>query len=674
MKSIERRNFLRYSVAAAVALPGIVSLTGCGGGGGGGSVPSTATLSAADTEVSAISTLQSSNDVQRTQTSQATSALLTAPVPAGLMLASVGTSLATPSDLFLKYQSGELKLNTYTTATSKWVKPNIYVDQSTVWSNYMASHSDTYTQSKIQLTKLQASLRLLGEKKKTATQASGMLASAAVGTNTALDAALATFNTAIVNFKALNFGAVALNGLTLSVQGVFVILDALKTSTNGYSYITLALSAIEGLLKWIETKSLASFSFVTRTDIALSMAKLSIAVMSAMAIASLEKVKKSTVALSGAVAGMSTQDEQKLSAFLQSVSLQSQLVLTLTYFINGVMGNISTATQARADALAIAINNPDGTYTLTAEDLALIDQLKQQSIVLAAVGLVMKTLVGFYQSGFSAVASTDVLTTDAQTYALLFTNPISSYDTIFSGFTSTNFASLFANNATIQQLMTDLAALNPTIALTVPVDAAAATTSAEVGVASFTSQLLSGLATGSFPSNTATQAALFTNNMAEMAYNFSMTGMGYAYNFAMTGMNYGYLFASRGEEVGLMADRILWMAVQIGQMSDRIGEMADRIVYTEQLIVYTEMLILDFGLLIYGGMKQISNTMLMGMAIVFDRQWYSPSTSDPILTVISDMTKQMLTNMQEYEKTVLTNQITLRETTLKALNWIQGAY
>jgi hypothetical protein len=674
MKSLERRNFLRYSVAAAVALPGMVSLTGCGGGGGGGSSPTTTSaLSVVDTEVSKISVLQNSFDVPPSGT---TSSLMltsasTSTETVNLMLTSASNTIS--SDLFSKFQAGALKLNNYSTSNYSSFEPNVYVDQSAVWVNYLANHDLAYTQAKDQLAKLKAGLRLYGYKKSTST-ISGIQASATVGTNTALDAALATFNTAIVNFKALNFGAVALDSLTLSVQGALLVFDALKGSTNGYSYITLALSAIEGLLKWIETKSLASFSFVTRTDIALSMAKLSIAVMSVMAIASLEKVKQSTVALNGAVAGMSTQDEQKLSAFLQSVSLQSQLVLTLTYFINGVMGNISTATQARADALAIAIADPNEVYTLTTEDRILIDQLKQQSIVLAAVGLVMKTLVGFYQSGFSAVASTDALQADAQTYALLFTNPISSYDTIFSGFTSTNFASLFANNTTIQQLMTQLATLNPTIALTVPTDAPAATTSAEVGVASFTSQLLSGLATGSFPSNTATQAALFTNNMAEMAYNFSMTGMGYAYNFAMTGMNYGYLFASRGEEVGLMADRILWMAVQIGQMSDRIGEMADRIVYTEQLIVYTEMLILDFGLLIYGGMKQISNTMLMGMAIVFDRQWYTPSTSDPILTVISDMTKQMLTNMQEYELTVLDNQNKLRETTLKALNWIQGAY
>ncbi len=169
---------------------------------------------------------------------------------------------------------------------------------------------------------------------------------------------------------------------------------------------------------------------------------------------------------------------------------------------------------------------------------------------------------------------------------------------------------------------------------------------------------------------TSSDAATFATHMADLAYQFTSQMEQDAYHFAMQGMEYGYLFASRGEEVGLMADRVLWMAVQIGVMADRIGQMADRIVYTEQLIVYTEMLILDFGLLIYGGMKQISNTMLMGMAIIFDCQWYTPSTSDPILTVISDMTQTMLTNMQEYEKIVLNNQLALQTITQDALKWL----
>lgn len=140
-----------------------------------------------------------------------------------------------------------------------------------------------------------------------------------------------------------------------------------------------------------------------------------------------------------------------------------------------------------------------------------------------------------------------------------------------------------------------------------------------------------------------------------------------AYNFAMQGMEYGYLFASRGEEVGVMADRILWMAVQIGLMADRIGEMADRIVYTAQLIVYTEILILDFGILIYGVIKQITNLILTGLAIIFDREWYSPASEDIILDTINSNVTQMLSQMQEYSLAVLANQQVLRQLTIDSL-------
>jgi len=173
-----------------------------------------------------------------------------------------------------------------------------------------------------------------------------------------------------------------------------------------------------------------------------------------------------------------------------------------------------------------------------------------------------------------------------------------------------------------------------------------------------------------FSAQTETDAYNFATHMADLAYGFTMKIEDDAYNFAFQGMEWGYLFASRGEEVGLMADRILWMAVQIGQMADRIGEMADRIVYTEQLIVYTEMLILDFGLLIYGGMKMITNLMLTGMALVLDREWYTPTAEDQILTLIGGTMSQMMENMQAYALAVLANQNVLRETTLSAMEWV----
>jgi hypothetical protein len=109
------------------------------------------------------------------------------------------------------------------------------------------------------------------------------------------------------------------------------------------------------------------------------------------------------------------------------------------------------------------------------------------------------------------------------------------------------------------------------------------------------------------------------------------------------------------------------MAVQIGVMADRIGEMADRIVYTEQLIVYTEILILDFGMLIYGFGSQITNLILTGMALILDREWYTPDSNDIVLDTINSNVMVMIAQMQEYALAVLNHQTELRELTLAAL-------
>lgn len=170
-----------------------------------------------------------------------------------------------------------------------------------------------------------------------------------------------------------------------------------------------------------------------------------------------------------------------------------------------------------------------------------------------------------------------------------------------------------------------------------------------------------------FSSQLAEDAAEFATHLADLAYEFTIDIEQDAFEFAMQGMEYGYLFASMGEEVGVMADRILWMAVQIGIMADRIGEMADRIVYTEQLIVYTEILIVDFGILIYGFGKNLINMVLTGMALIMDREWYTPETEDYILESINTNIVQMLEQMHEYSLEVLSHQSELRELTLASL-------
>lgn len=630
---MKRREFLRYSVAAAVTIPGIISLSGCGGGGGGGSTP--ASLNSADTQVSLISSEQSKNDALHTESSSSSNSLLTqSSTQAGAMLTSAAL-LTQPSDLFSKFQKNELKL--------KPASDGIYFDSSTLWKNYLDSHTLAYEQSRAQLDKLKASLRLYGYKQKTGVQSGAIQASVALTGNSVVDGMLTELNTIIVNVLKGDITAAAMDALRLSFEAVNLGLKTLLTNdlAKKFAYTTLMYLGIEKVMKYVQEKSTSSLSFTTNTDVMVSIAKLTVAVISALSIASIEKLNTaSNTQASATTTSLSTEEQQQLNAFLQASSLQSQMILTLTELTKNVMNSVSNATQAKVNALA-AITASDTSYVLSDEDHALIASLKQQSLILGALGLVMKVLLNFYQAGLSGVNVSDTLQADAETFAFLFSDTDNVQNPI------TQFS--------LSQLLSDLAALN-----FAPLSSVTPTTPT---------------ASSGFASDTAALAANFTTHMADLAYQFTMKIEDDAYTFAMKGMEYGYLFASRGEEVGLMADRILWMAVQIGVMADRIGEMADRIVYTEQLIVYTEMLILDFGLLIYGGMKQISNVMLMGMAIVFDRQWYAnATTTDPILTIISTMTKQMLTNMQEYELAVIANQKTLRETTMKALDWIKGEY
>lgn len=612
---MERRKFLRYSVAAAVALPGIVSLNGCGGGGGSVVPATTVSASATDTSVASISSLQSTGSVQQTQVSLASANLLTAPssTPASLSLTSVSS-------------------NTFV-STAPVFSNNTAVLPSSIptWQAYLDQNNSAYTEATNQITKLKASLRLHGYKQKTSGQAgvqsAAALQLASATTNTVLDSLVESLTT-------LSLSSITINLFTATIEGVIAVIQVADGAVN-YSYATAAFDAIEKILKWIQEKSLSNISLASNTDIVLSLGKMSIAVVSALGIAGLKKLEQAATT-QVAAAALTTQEQQELQALLQAASLQSQLILTLTSFIDSVMTNIMTSTQERIDTLATASN---GTYTLTDDDNAFIASLNGQSLILGSLGIVMKILANVYPSG----TDTQTVGVDAQTFAFLFNTP--EIENLVS-------------NVTFSQMADALTGLGLTTGSTPTITTPSVTAPDYLAAA------------GDMP----TQAVLFASHMADLAYAFTTKTENDAYTFAMQGMEYGYLFASRGEEVGLMADRILWMAVQIGAMADRIGEMADRIVYTEQLIVYTEMLILDFGLLIYGGMKQISNVMLMGMAIVFDRQWYTPSSEDQIVTVIGGMTQQMLANMQEYELTVLNNQVALRESTLKALDWISGDY
>lgn len=641
----KRRSFLKLSALTALAMQTPFLFTGCGGGGGGSGGGSSASATGLDAQLAAISAQQAQNDTlhQQSSNSSATTVGATQPYPSQTAVA-----LATPEPtysptLFTAFAASTLKLNinplnqTSGSITTTYPLANdLYLPQASVWSDYVSANKTAYDKATAQLNNLKMALTKYGQKTGVVAQSSTVVAQTSL-TLTSVDTSSLT--TAINAFKALNLStvtidvfAVAVNGLILAIDAVVFLIQALMTNNavSGNAAAVVAFNAIEGILKWIESNSVNALNNVNLTTtggIIAGIAKISVVALSALSIANLQKIQNTVTTSSQTSVASVTTDQQQILAFLAANQVQSQLILTLSTWVQNIMTN-----NVNSVSTLVSNVNGDPSYTLTTADTALIASLKQQSTVLSVLGLVMQALVYMYSSNTDATQ----LGSDAQSNVNIVANP------------DTNFTSYI--NGVISGTTTN------------------------TDIASVITALFSAL-NSSATSPTSTPSG-FVTDMATMAYNFTMKIENDAYNFATLGMTYGYLFASQGESVGLMADRILFMSVQIGQMADRIGEMADRIVYTEQLIVYTEMLIQNFGLMMYGGMGTISNTMLTGLAIIFDRQWYTPTSTanDPIVASITATTSQMLTNMQQYEMAVLANQNTLRQTTLGALNWIQGAY
>lgn len=179
----------------------------------------------------------------------------------------------------------------------------------------------------------------------------------------------------------------------------------------------------------------------------------------------------------------------------------------------------------------------------------------------------------------------------------------------------------------------------------------------------------------SFALKTEDDAFKFATKMEDDAYKFVAKMADDAYHFASDGMNYGYMFASQGEELGPMADRVLWMASEIGIMADRIGEMSDRIVHTEHLIINMSVMILNFGLLIDGTIKTIAEAGLNAIGMVFDKE-NIPQLQSSLkhLELIGKNVEIILQQQHEYDLKVLENQKELRKITISALDKISLEY
>ncbi|BDY13717.1 hypothetical protein [Hydrogenimonas cancrithermarum] len=659
---MDRRSFI--SVAAASTLSGPVFFSGCGGGGG------SSTLSKLDSSVTALKRKQSGLNTTLGEFNQTAASTVTGTgTTGGLMQRALG---ALDTSTFFKTRQPE----------ASYLRS---VGGKSVWEHYLTYHEIAGQQYNHQFEKMIASLRLIGYKvdKTTATALDSVeiRSIAAMQLRETDTGALDGFNDLVQQLAEGNFSETIVNLLTVSMEVLKNTLELLldQDKVKGLAYTVLTYLAIDQLLQIVKEKSLNDLNFDDNDNIVISLGKMVIAAISLFGLISLDRLAEGGSAQVSAVStrDLSAEEEQELVGFLQNVVTQSQLVSVLLAFLTQVMTNVTADTQAKAKRLMEALS-ADSSYTLSPEDQELVDNLKRRSKIMAVFALALKSLFNLLaQNGFQAVLEESAgfaEGSEAQSFEFLFGSQINPYDETFNSYLHDLIASITTGDesgdvaTTITELIDTLSTQAYNFAVTTEGDAFDFTTQTETDAYNFAS-LMANLSY-TFTAQTESDAYDFATHMADLAYGFTMKIEDDAYNFALQGMEWGYLFASRGEEVGIMADRVLWMAVQIGQMADRIGEMSDRIVYTEQLIVYTEMLILDFGLLIYGGMKLIVNLILTGIALILDRKWYKPQTKDQIVTLIGKNTEQMMENMQEYALAVLENQKSLREVTLDALDWI----
>ncbi|MHC3994102.1 hypothetical protein ACXWTF_04690 [Thiomicrolovo sp. ZZH C-3] len=684
---MNRRKFLSTSAIALYSLPAINLLGGCGGSGGG------TALSPIDERVTLLRSAKTLNDQTVAQIEDLLGSMTGTYAPSPL---AISTQPTTDISSFFAATTPTLP------ADSPLAALFFQSDETeSMWRKYEAYSSLAHQQFDHQYVKLLATMRLFDyNNRQETTQDAPQVTAAAAHYRTAADvpSEFSDFDNLLAKLKAAAGDALhyIFDAIRIAMNGFFTYLKGLFDNGDARAllYATLTYFAVDKLLKIIAEKTAADLSFESNSDTLLSFAKMAIAAVALMGLFSLEKLSTAgTATVSTASAGTMTPDETlQMEAFLGSVSVQSALVALMFKVVGGTVGEIIATTKTHSDALLTSLNagyDPaTENYTLSAEQQASLDTIKKRSVSLSVISVVVRQLFtmlsqhavtadGVVQEGFADGSDADTYVTLFGSDALPQTDAFTVYTRQMQSRLQSGTVYATENAGYFDQLRDlldggaswrDIFDLIATMSITFSTQAADFASQTETDAFAFASHLAD--LAYSFTAQTASDAYDFATHMADLAYSFTMDIEEDAYQFAMKGMEYGYLFASRGEEVGVMADRILWMAVQIGQMADRIGEMADRIVYTEQLIVYTEMLILDFGLLIYDGMKTITNLMLTGMALILDREWYTPAAEDQIVTVIAGTMEQMMANMQEYALAVLENQSLLREITLSALEWV----
>ncbi|MBN2864430.1 MAG: hypothetical protein JXK16_00320 [Thiotrichales bacterium] len=660
---MDRREFLTLTskLAASAAIP--ATLYGCGGG----SSSSVESLSSVDARVVDINTQQATIDSTNGSLNTAlTNDLIGSNSASSSSLIRATNVAGTISDFFATRTPSLY----FTTGGNNVFNDGHYLDSSATlsgtefWQKAIDSHDQAFLDYKQQTEKLKAALRIFDAKNVSGTQSNVSTASvrSVSSANTRAESSgLADVLDQIIGYIGTNLinALLSTSTVTTIVNALIAINNYLVSNAFTQSVLSEVFTALSGLLDGIKEDSLNGLSFANKNQILLSLSKISVASAAVLANKRISELE-------------TTQNEDE---FVESQLFSTDVLnkLSLKWLALGqslVNSTVQTTTGKIDEAVAMGEYTGEGDNMVADEEAS--NSLFQTSAILSMTSLAMKTVFGNVsgQLDEEVVTNTGFETSSAaDLYRPIFTSTRNSYDQELQA----NAVSLSsATEAGYQQELNissvSTASILPDAEMPQSTDENAETIySYAAEIASVGTEV------------TDLSDLNFAELLATYAYNFASDTESDAFEFAMQGMEYGYLFASQGEDVGIMADRILWMAVQIGVMADRIGEMADRIVYMSQLIVYTEILIVDFGILIYGVIKQISNSMLMALALILDREWYGDvateqaSSEDVILTTIGANVTQMLTNMNEYSLAVLDNQSVLRESTQSAIDTINFA-
>lgn len=548
------------------------------------------------------------------------------------------------------------------------------VDASAFWQAQTAAHDSAYTQYLNQITKLKAAARLFDSQIDSSDAANKTAASSK--STAMVISRLEPAAADEINSLQSAISAILSNGLSPSVLDLIIsalnsvyeyLIGNITDTLQRWAFNIAANLAIDTMLQELAAVTIEDLDFSDKEATMLSLAKISVASLAIVGATKIQEVDDSTPDI----------EQELIELLVSSSNLSGKMSSVWLALMNQIMGGTFTKMNASLET-AIAAEN-DTSINWQVDQVELAATMRENSGLLAILSMVVKALFSVYQDQ-ALVSDAEVNTqsftgnSTAEQYSVLFASEKNTDDQVLTSFTSQNLdnfinalAGFFADNSGTE---TDTESSFKTLASATQtaVTSSQGTAAIESDVVSFAEKLAD--FAFSFTSDTASEANSFASELANLAYQFTMDIENDAFEFAMQGMEYGYLFASRGEEVGVMADRILWMAVQIGVMADRIGEMADRILYTEQMIVYTEILILDFGVLIYGTIKQIVNLILTGLALILDREWYTPSSEDAVLDFIDGNVSAMLDNMQEYALATLEQQRALRQLTLDALDTI----